>query len=270
MYGVAKWKIIAWVFVSFLVAIAAFMGAVELFAGDTITIDDFWLYSVISALIFTSSQIVFIIPMAKPPKLTTKGRSLRLQMLIAGLLGTIFTVILAMMVASIITTLILNKGDYDQWGYAIVIFSGIWIFEGGLPDVDDLYDPMFLAHLGFIALSWCIWSFLLWKRIKLSKHDPSMLATFTGKLFAGSLIELILSIPLFVMVQRKSDCYCATGSFGALIMSVMASLWLLGPFIFIVLFWRKRPWTRTHCYTCGYPRKIAKATVCSECGGAFK
>lgn len=270
MYGVAKWKIIAWVFVSFLVVICTFMGALASVAGDPLFDVEFWLYSVISALIFTTSQIIFIIPMAKPPKLSTKGRSLRLQMLIAGLLGTILTVILAMMVASVITTLILNKGDEDEWGYALVIFSGVWIFEGNSPDLDDLNDPIFLGHLGFIVITWCIWSYLLWKRIKLSKHDPSVLSTFTGKLFAGSLVELILSIPLIVMVQRRADCYCATGSFGALIMSVMASLWLFGPFIFIVLFWRKRPWTRTHCFTCGYPRKIANATVCSECGGVFK
>ena len=270
MYGVARWKIIAWVFVSFLITICAFMGAISAFSGDLQDGLDFWVYSVISALIFTTSQIIFIIPIAKPPKLTHKGRSLRLQMLMAGLLGTLLTVAFAMMVASFITTILMNQGKDDEWGYALFLFSGMWAFEGSFPDVEDLYDPIFLGHIGFVVITWCIWSFLLWKRIKQSNHDPSVLGNITGKLFAGSLVEMLLAVPLFVMVQRREDCYCATGSFGALIMSVMSSLWLFGPFMFIVLFWRKRPWTKTHCFKCGYPRKIIKATVCSECGGVLK
>ena len=268
MYGVPRWKIIAGVFVTFLIVICAFMGAIAALDVNPWDEPTAWIYSVISAAIFVTSQIVFIIPVVIPPKLTTKGRSLRLQMVIAGVMGTVLTVILAMMIASLITTILMDKKS-DGWGVAFMLFSGAWLFDIGTVEWEDLQDPMLLGNLGFIFTTWCVWSFLLWKHIKRSKHDPSVLANFTGKLFAGSLVEILLSIPLFVMVQRKSNCYCETGSFGALIMSVMACLWLLGPFVFIVLVWRKRPWTRTHCFTCGYPRKIKKASICSECGSAL-
>jgi hypothetical protein len=269
MYGVPRWKIIAGVFVCYLIVICAFMGAITEFDVNPWKEAGPWIYAVISTAVIVASQIIFIIPMATPPKLTTKGRSLRLQMLMAGLLGTILTVVFAMLVASFITSIVLDQAKEDGWGYAFMLFSGVWILELGNIELEDLQDPMFLGNVGFIFTTWCIWSSLLWKHIKRSKHDPGVLANFTGKLFAGSLVEILLSIPLFVMVKRKTNCYCDTGSFGAMIMSVMACLWLFGPFMFIVLVWRKRPWTRTHCFACGYPRKIKKANICSECGSAL-
>ena len=150
-----------------------------------------------------------------------------------------------------------------------MLISGVWLNDIQYLEWKDLQDPVLVGNVAFIIATWTVWSFLLWNHIKRSKHDPSVLATFTGKLFAGSLVEILLAIPLFAMVKRKTNCYCETGSFGALIMSVMACLWLFGPFMFIVLVWRKRPWTRTHCFSCGYPRKIKKAKICSECGSAL-
>ncbi len=266
MYGVPRWKIITGVFACFMIVICAFMGAIAALDVNPWNEPSAWIYSVISATVFVTSQIVFIIPMATPPKLTTKGRSLRLQMLMAGLLGTILTVVFAMLVASFITSIVLDQAKEDEWGYAFMLFSGAWLFDIWHVRWEDLQDPMFLGNLGFVLTTWCVWSFLLWNHIKRSKHDPNVLENFTGKLFAGSLVEILLAIPLFVMVKRKTNCYCETGSFGALMMAVMACLWLFGPFMFIVLVWRKRPWTRTHCFACGYPRKIKSATTCSECG----
>lgn len=270
MYRVPRWKIIAGVFTCYLIVICAFMGVVASFDVNPFVEPTAWVYSVISAALFVTSQIIFIIPMATPPKLTTKGRSLRLQMLMAGLLGTILTVIFAMLVASFITSIVLDQAKDDEWGYALILFSGGWVYDIESFEWKYLQDPVLIGNVAFIIVSWSIWSFLLWKHIKRLKYDPSVLANFTGKLFAGSLVEILLSVPLFVMVKRKSNCYCETGSFGGLIMSVMACLWLFGPFMFIVLFWRKRPWTRTNCFSCGYPRKIKSATTCSECGSALE
>jgi hypothetical protein len=269
MYGVSRWKIIAGVFGGYLIVICAFMGAIAAFDVNPWKETGPWIYAAISAAVFVASQIIFIIPMATPPKLTTKGRSLRLQMLMAGLLGTILTVVFAMLVASFITTIVLDQAKEDGWGYAFMLFSGGWLYDIDTFEWKDLREPVLVGNVAFIFATWSIWSILLWKHIKRSNHETSVLANFTGKLFSSSLVEILLSIPLFIMVKRKTNCYCGTGSFGALIMSVMACLWLFGPFMFIVLVWRKRPWTRTHCFACGYPRKIKKANICSECGSAL-
>lgn len=199
-----------------------------------------WGFIFICPAVIVATQCIFVLPIVKPPRLTIRGKSLVVSTCMASFIGALLMVGFVTFVYSIVVTLAMNmpKQDVTEQSY-------FWFF------------------LGF---SWVVWTIGLLIYINRNKRDPSSLVRCTSWLFAGSLIELLLSIPLAIMVARRSNCYCSTGSFVSLTFSFFATLWLFGPFMIILLFWRKRPWTKDHCFNCGYPRKTVNSTVCSECG----
>lgn len=267
MFGVTRWKIVSLCFVNFLVVFCAYISAMSLFAGNVLMEFKSLVWAFVSAVIFTGSQFLFLVPLATQPKAGGKPRSLRLQVVIAAFLGGALTVGFAMAVASVISTLFL--GVEDEWSYPMAVYSLLWIPNIFTVETKYLFDSLFLGSLGFILLSWSTWAFVLWHRVKINHHNPGYLGRIAGRLFAGSIIEFLLVIPLHIMVKKKTDCYCAAGTFGALVLSFMAGLWLFGPFVFMLVFWKKRPWTKSHCKHCGYPRKVTTAQTCSECGKKF-
>lgn len=211
---------------------------IDIFDGSTITIQ--WQAWVITASIIVGTQLIFILPIVKPPRLTIQGKSLLLSTCMAGGIAAVLTFGLVSLVYSVITSLVLN-----------------------VPKTDEMQEEFIWV---FLIASWVVWSICLSIFVLRKKRDPSVLVKVTSWLFAGSLVEFLLSIPLAIMVARRSNCYCATGSFVTLVLSFFATLWLFGPFMVILLVWRKRPWIKDHCMNCGYPRKLAQGNVCSECG----
>ena len=227
-----------------------------------------WLGVGISVLVFVGSQIVFVLPLVKPPRVTSRGRPLLWSMVTAGSVAAILTLLLGMLVMSIVEMATKTYPE-DSWGVFSALFFGWWAADWsalnrGAGTKPEIYT--FYIEFGVLVVSWIFWSSLLWVFVQRRHKDPGSLVRVTGWLFAGTLIEVLLAIPLMLIVRRRTDCYCATGSFGALVLSVMACLWLCGPGIVIALLWRKRPWTKDHCFRCGYPRKVATTILCSECG----
>ena len=198
-----------------------------------------WEFVFICPAVIVGSQLIFILPMVKPPRLLTQGKSLLLSACMASVIASILTLGLWSLVYSIFMNLVLD-----------------------VPKEDKIQEGFFLI---FLASSWIVWTICLLLFVNRSKRDPSSIVKVTSWLFAGSIIEFLLSIPLAILVVRRSNCYCSTGSFVSLSLSFFAALWLFGPFMVILLVWRKRPWTKDHCFNCGYPRKV-KADCCSECG----
>ena len=198
-----------------------------------------WEFVFICPAVIVGSQLIFILPMVKPPRLLTQGESLLLSACMASVIASILTLGLWSLVYSIFMNLVLD-----------------------VPKEDEIQEGFFLI---FLASSWIVWTICLLLFVNRSKRDPSSIVKVTSWLFAGSIIEFLLSIPLAILVARRSNCYCSTGSFVSLSLSFFAALWLFGPFMVILLVWRKRPWTKDHCFNCGYPRKV-NADCCSECG----
>ena len=83
---------------------------------------------------------------------------------------------------------------------------------------------------------WLLWSVIFW--VYLRQKDSF---TWSGRiirgLIAGSILELFVSIPIFV--TRQDDCYCARGSYTGLVFGVTALLWAFGPGVFL-LFLREK------------------------------
>jgi hypothetical protein len=199
-----------------------------------------WAFTLVTSAVIVGTQIIFVIPIVRPPTLSSYGKSLHVSMLLAALFGGICTLAFATALYSLVMTIFLDFQKQDQ-----ITEHFFWYF---------------------LLSAWVFWSVLLLIFVKRAPRDAGPLVRVTGGLFAGSLIELLLSIPLTILVARRSDCYCATGSFFALMLSTFAALWLFGPFMVILLVWRKRPWGKDHCLSCGYPRKVTDSVVCSECG----
>ncbi len=242
MNGTRRLLIILGAYVFNVSTILAILVLFQLIDGSKVSVP--WNFSLFISAIIVGTQILFVIPLVNPPTLTHYGKSLNVSMVIAALFGGICTLALATGLFSIVTTLFLDIVKQDQ------------------------ITPHFFWY--FLIITWVVWAVLLFVFMKRAPRDARSLVRITGGLFAGSLVELLLSIPLSIMVARRTSCYCETGSFFSLVLSIFASLWLFGPFMLILLFWRKRPWCKDHCLSCGYPRKVTSADVCSECGASFE
>lgn len=262
------WVISLVVLVLLLLATVAFAFGSQMYMVPSGTTISPWLGAGISAIVFVGSQVVFVLPLVKPPSASSMGRPLLGSMVIAGCVAAFLTLVFGMLVMSIVEMTMFPPLE-DNWGVFSALFFGWWAADwsasnGVLGSKSETY--VLYIELGVLVISWVFWSSLLWVFVQRRHKDPGSFVRITGWLFAGTLIELLLAIPLMLIVRRRLDCYCASGSFGALMLSMMACLWLCGPGIVIALFWRKRPWTKDHCFRCGYPRKVATATLCSECG----
>ena len=82
-------------------------------------------------------------------------------------------------------------------------------------------------------------------------------------------MEAALGTIALLIVRRRTDCFCATGSFLSLGYCLMVLVWFCGPWA--VLFFTREErsrWSRRACPGCGYVRR-SEATRCSECGREF-
>ena len=97
------------------------------------------------------------------------------------------------------------------------------------------------------AISWLFWTVLLVRFVR-RRQGQNVFGRIVGLLLGGTIAEVIVVLPLDIMVRRRTDCYCATGSFWTLCLSAWALLWLTGPGIVLALTSkRRRLWWDPHC-----------------------
>jgi hypothetical protein len=88
-----------------------------------------------------------------------------------------------------------------------------------------------------------------------------------GLLLGGTIVELVIVIPIDVLVRHKTSCHCSTPSFHATWFATLALLWLTGPGLLVAALSRRRkPWLEKHCASCGYPKGKEPGPQCPECG----
>ncbi len=205
-----------------------------------------FIYGIPSAL-----QVLFIAPLVGPLRLQCTGRSLRGSVIAAALLAGVLTFFLLW---SLSQTVLLYAPDDSQ---------GVAAGES----ISELVASPFVILPGVLLLS-AMWTALLWKAG--NTRDPNGIVLLTRQLFAGTAIELALSVPLYLLARRKTDCFCSLGAFWSLILGIIGILWLCGP-LCVLLLTRdaRRYWARAACRHCGYPRRT-DTQCCSECGVAFE
>jgi len=210
-----------------------------------------WQYSLVVMLLATA-QVAFVAPLVGPLRLRPTGSSLRSTILGASVFAGILTYVVLWGLIQI--------PDYvlapAQWDLSTRPLGPSW---------PSWLDPLELLPIaiGWLALS-AIWTGVLWKAGE--SRDPDGVARLARATLAGTAIELVLSIPLYILFRRKTDCYCGLGSFWGIVLGIVGLVWLCGPWCVLLLTREdRRNWARGACSRCGSPKR-GGSSVCRECG----
>ena len=203
---------------------------------------EWWNDAGIIAIIAVVIQAIFVIPVLwkKPPK-SPQSRSLKVSIIIAAAVTCSLSLGLFFAVEEFSRTVLETRFEIDNpyggW-LLLIIILGIWTFWSA------------------VLLVFCkgIWA-------------DRLLGRVVGLLIAGTILEFLIVLPLDIMVRRRTNCFCYTGTMFALCIATMGTLWLAGPGIVIALMSKKhRQWRESHCFRCGYAKGPSPGPVCPECG----
>jgi len=116
-----------------------------------------------------------------------------------------------------------------------LVYSITDLFSVEIPDpASNILQYLFIS---IPLISWLIWSIVFC--IYFRKTDYNTWASRTIKaLIAASILELIVSIPIFV--TREDDCYCTRGSYASIVFSATVLLWSFGPAVFLLFLKQKK------------------------------
>jgi hypothetical protein len=125
-----------------------------------------------------------------------------------------------------------------------------------------------LLFFGFLGAAWLGWLVLfgaLWSR----SNGSIAFRNLYRCLFAGTFLELLLTIPVDVQVRKRTTCYCGEGTFAALTFGMFVALWLFGPGLLLLFFLRREQRLRRvgFCRECGLDLRDTTDTRCPECTG---
>ncbi|MBC03282.1 MAG: hypothetical protein CMJ34_08275 [Phycisphaerae bacterium] len=194
-------------------------------------------------------QVVFLSPLIGPPRIDGEGRSMAPSVITAAIIATTGSAIAWVAIVEAVFALMVEDSSGWNSSYDLVVYNG-WIPAMAI---------------------WIIGGFVWYRGLRRAgaAHDPAGLDRLLRRLLAGTAIETALGTLAILMVRRRSDCICATGSFLSLAYSLFVLVWLCGPWTVLLTTRRERSrWARRACGHCGYVRR-AGTKRCSECGEAW-
>ena len=100
-------------------------------------------------------------------------------------------------------------------------------------------DDRWLAACGAFIAAWLSATPLL---IRFSRgRDPeSFLSRLASRLLLGTAIEVVASIPVAILVSRRSRCYCSEVSIFGLVLIIALGFVVMGPAVLIPVFMKRR------------------------------
>jgi hypothetical protein len=186
---------------------------------------------------------VFVIPLIQAPRRGVTAKSIRMSLIMIGLVAAGLTACLFLAIVQLVRWI----GNFEE----------------------TFVNANFATWCGYViaplAVSWALWTLVI---VRFSKRDPhaNTLGRWLGILLGGTLIEVVIVLPLDIMVRRRTNCYCDTGTAHTLGFAAWALLWLAGPgAIFALTSKRRRLWWETHCIKCGYEKGPSPGERCPEC-----
>lgn len=203
-------------------------------------------------IVLVITQVAFLLPVMRIRfPAGGKARSLRVSLVSAGFVAAMLTAGLA-------------AGLY---AFSQVLVSTASGRTDDPLDVQVLDDTVIALGLGITLIaSWIVWSLVLMAFAR-RRIGSGVLARAIGSILGGTIIEVGLVLPIDIMIRRRTNCYCGSGTFLALCISGWALLWLSGPGIVLAIASRRRhAWWDLHCESCGYQKGPKPSEKCPECG----
>ena len=114
--------------------------------------------------------------------------------------------------------------------------------------------------------AWCIPFLLIW-----TGQWLPMFRRIYKMIFAGTILELLITLPIDVQVRKRTQCYCGEGTFFALVIGITIAVWSFGPGL-ILLYLSRRMQRRQllgYCQNCSYDLRGLTEPRCPECGTPF-
>ncbi len=222
-----------------------------------------WLLLLFNGGLVFGSQILFLLPVFRFDPEGAGRRSLRTSMVVAAFWAAVLSTSLLMGLVAVVQ---LMTGSLDDYPITFYIDSEAALIGEDLI-MDETFTWIFVLSFFTLVASWILWSLVLIGFVQ-RRRVPDAVRRVTGLLLAGTLIEILLVVPLEAMVRRRADCYCGTGSFQMLLGSVLAGVWLLGPGIFLLMLSRRPAYWGRYCPYCGYQKGPPRnqPDQCPECG----
>ena len=169
----------------------------------------------IPTLVILTLQIILLAPvLGKPSIQPGKGRSIIASGVIAGLVAAVLLSGIAIAVGEWILAETRTFKDPRNFDNAALVNSTI-IFLIALP------------------ISWAFFG-VLFSLTLLRARSPYALQRLVSTILIASAAEYVLLIPINIVINRRSECFCVQGSFLALGFSVAALAVLLGPFFLLI------------------------------------
>ena len=188
-------------------------------------------------------QTMLLVPLVGPLRIGPNGWPLRVSVVgAAGIAGLATTMAIYGIVEFTDVTLGTSMARGSAWEWHAMLLV-VWTVTGGF---------------------WC-W---LLRRAGRSR-DPRGLDRLVRAVFAATVVESILMVPLYVMLRKRLDCFCGAATFIGLCGGVAMLLWMCGPWALLLLTRRRREaWSVGACTGCGYSR-LGGGDRCPECGAAY-
>jgi len=209
-----------------------------------------WIWSTGPVLLIAGTQALMVGPFVTfRPVRGPRAHCLVVSILVCALVASMLVLGLVFAILEL----------FDVWEEPLNMDEGPW---GG--------ELSLWLTLPVLLVSWVFWS-LVFFRFTRRRRSFGIVGRLIDILLAGTIIETILIVPVDIMVRRRTDCYCATGTFHALLLATFAVLWLAGPGALIVFTRRRRRrWADMYCLNCGYEKGPSPGERCPGCGYEWK
>ena len=145
-------------------------------------------------------------------RLTTEGRPLKS--------GVFATAVMSMLLTTGGISLLLELPDWWQ----------------PIMEADSLL--IIASVYGTMLIIWGIWAwifFIYWKQ----GDRYTQLGKMIRGLVAGSILEIMVAVPVHIWATRQRECYCCRGTYTTLVLAGTVLLWAFGPGI-ILLYMREK------------------------------
>jgi len=131
------------------------------------------------------------------------------------------------------------------------------------------YSGLTLTFLGLVLLSWVSWTAIA-RLACVHSSRLSALAKITKILIAGSLTELLVSVPSHLFFGRRTGCMTGLTTTFAVGAGFAVLVWALGPGFVLMLWLHPEALKDTgRCPGCGYILRGLSQQRCPECGRPF-